>query len=38
MTLFSVTEIGKTRKKLKFSNKRNTVGDFYMVTTFDNMS
>jgi hypothetical protein len=33
--MFSITEIGKNRKKLKISNKRNTVGDFYIVATCD---
>ena len=33
--MFSITEIGKNRKKSKISNKRNTVGDFYKVTNCD---
>ena len=33
--MFSITEIGKNRKKSKISNKRNTVGDFKKVTNCD---
>ena len=33
--MFSITEIGKNRKKSKISNKRNTVTDFYIVTNCD---
>ena len=28
-------EIGKNREKSKISYKRNTIGDFYKVTTYD---
>ena len=33
--MFSITGIGKNRKKSKISDKRNTVGDFYKMTDCD---